>query len=91
VDSEIRLGADYLGGGRCRFTVWAPFTDNVEVKLVSPEEKVVPLERQERGYHQAVIEGVEPSSLYLYRLDGYMAPPRWLILISSGKTNRGAV
>jgi maltooligosyltrehalose trehalohydrolase len=55
--------------------VWAPFTDNVEVKLVSPEEKIVPLERKERGYHHAVIEGVEPSSLYLYRLDGHKERP----------------
>jgi maltooligosyltrehalose trehalohydrolase len=75
LDSEKNLGADYLGEGRCRFTVWAPFANNVQVKLVSPEERIVPLERKERGYHQAVIEGVEPSSLYLYRLDGHKERP----------------
>ena len=72
---EKNLGAHYLGEGRCRFTVWAPFANSVEVKLVSPEERIVPLERKERGYHQAVIEGVQPSSLYLYRLDGHKERP----------------
>jgi len=75
LNSDKNLGAHYLGEGRCRFTVWAPFANNVEVKLVSPEERIVPLARIERGYHQAVIEDVEPSSLYLYRLDGHKERP----------------
>jgi maltooligosyltrehalose trehalohydrolase len=75
LDGENALGAVYLGDGRCRFTVWAPFTDKVEVKLVRPEERIVALERKERGYHQTVIAGVDPSSLYLYRLDGHKERP----------------
>jgi maltooligosyltrehalose trehalohydrolase len=67
---EKNLGADYLGEGRCRFTVWAPFTHKVEVKFVSPRESIVELKRNEQGYHQAVIEEVEPGSLYYYRLGG---------------------
>jgi maltooligosyltrehalose trehalohydrolase len=55
--------------------VWAPFANNVQVKLISPEERVVPLERREGGYYQTVIEGVEPSTLYLYRLDGHKERP----------------
>jgi maltooligosyltrehalose trehalohydrolase len=55
--------------------VWAPFANNVQVKLISPEERVVPLERRERGYYQSVIEEVEPSTLYLYRLDGRKERP----------------
>ena len=67
---EKNLGADYLGEGRCCFTVWAPFTHKVEVKFVSPRESIVELKREEQGYHQAVIEEVEPGSLYYYRLGG---------------------
>jgi maltooligosyltrehalose trehalohydrolase len=70
LDSDRRPGADYLGGGRCCFTVWAPFTDKVEVRIVSPRESIVELERDEHGYHQGIIEEVEPGSLYLYRLGG---------------------
>ena len=75
MESEKRLGADYLGGGRCCFTVWAPFTDKVEVRLVSPRESILELERDEQGYHQGIVESVEPGNLYLYRLsDGKECP-----------------
>jgi maltooligosyltrehalose trehalohydrolase len=33
------------------------------------------MERGERGYHQALVEDVEPGSLYLYRLDGQRELP----------------
>jgi maltooligosyltrehalose trehalohydrolase len=75
LDSEKKLGADYLGGGRCCFTVWAPFINKVEVRIVSPRESIVELERDEQGYHQGIIEEVEPGTLYLYRLDGEKERP----------------
>jgi len=63
------LGATYLGNGRCQFMVWAPIIQKVEVHMVSPEELIVPLVRGAQGYHQGIIEGVEPGCLYFYRLD----------------------
>jgi maltooligosyltrehalose trehalohydrolase len=36
---------------------------------MAPAERLVRMESGERGYHHAVAEGVEPGSLYLYRLD----------------------
>jgi len=75
LSSDKNLGAHYLGEGQCRFTVWAPFVDKVEVRIVSPRESIVDLERDEQGYHQAVIEEVEPGTLYLYRLDGHKERP----------------
>jgi len=74
VKPEITLGAVYLGGGRSRFTVWAPRARRVEVLLLSPEERVADLEEKD-GYHQATLEGVEPGSLYLYSLDGRIERP----------------
>lgn len=68
--SDKTLGAAYLGDGCCSFVVWAPLVQQVSLKIVSPREKVFPLEKDERGYHQGTIEGVEPGSLYLYRLGG---------------------
>ncbi|MBI3003378.1 MAG: malto-oligosyltrehalose trehalohydrolase [candidate division NC10 bacterium] len=64
------LGATYLGEGRCRFTVWAPLAEKVEVRLLAPRARVAPLDQGEGGYHHVVLEGVEPGSLYLFRLDG---------------------
>ena len=73
--SERNLGADYLGEGQCRFTVWAPLVQQVEVIIVSTRENIFRLEKEERGYHQATIEGVEPGSLYLFRLGGEKERP----------------
>lgn len=75
MDKDKTLGAAYLGNDRCRFTVWAPFTDMVEVRVVSPRESIVELVRDEKGYHQAVIDEVKPGTLYLYRLDGEKERP----------------
>ena len=47
----------------------------VEVHLTVPEDRFLPLERDGRGYHQAVVESVDPGSLYLYRLDGEKERP----------------
>ncbi len=76
-----RLGATYLGNGRCRFLVWAPWADQVEVHLVSPRERMLPLEKAARGYFTAELEAVEPGSLYFFRLDRHKERPdpasRW--------------
>jgi maltooligosyltrehalose trehalohydrolase len=67
---EAALGATYLGEGRCRFLLWAPLAQTVEVHIVAPQERLIPLEKTLRGYYQAIVEAVEPGSLYIYRLDG---------------------
>ena len=72
---NVTLGALYLGNNRCRFRVWAPLADTVAVHVIAPREKLVPLRREERGYHCGVAEGVEPGSLYFYLLDGEKERP----------------
>lgn len=67
---RISLGATLLDGGRCRFLVWAPGAERVEVHLLSPRERTEPLDAQGPGYHHAVLEDVPPGSLYWYRLPG---------------------
>ena len=71
----ISLGATYLGEGRCSFQVWAPAARAVEVRILAPEEGFIPLQRGERGYHQAVAEGIAPGTLYRFRLDGEKERP----------------
>lgn len=65
---DVSLGATYLGEGRCRFRVWAPFPEKAEVRVLGPPERIVPLGKDDRGYHHAIIEGINPGSLYLYRI-----------------------
>ncbi len=71
---EVTLGSTYLGGGRCRFRVWVPRVRKVEVRFLTPRERVADLE-EKGGIHQATLEGVEPGSRYLYRLDGRVERP----------------
>ena len=73
--SEERLGATPLPGGGCRFLVYAPAAKTVEVRLISPVDRVVPLERTGRGYHRGVVAEAGPGSLYRYRLDGERERP----------------
>ena len=72
---ESRLGATYLGNSRCQFMVWAPVIQRVELHIVSPKELIVPLARGAQGYHQAIVEGVEPGCLYFYCLDSKRERP----------------
>ncbi len=65
-----KLGAVYLGGGRCRFRVWASKRERVDLHITAPEERVVPMERCALGYFEATLDGVEPGTRYIYRLDG---------------------
>jgi maltooligosyltrehalose trehalohydrolase len=67
--TKTRIGATYQGGGRCRFRVWAPRIQRVEIHILKPRNRLVSLHAED-GYHDAVLEDVEPGTHYLYRLDG---------------------
>jgi maltooligosyltrehalose trehalohydrolase len=69
VNWGISLGAMYLGEGRCQFRVWAPLSERVAVRIEAPSERIVTLEKDGQGYHHAIVQDVEPGSLYTYRLD----------------------
>lgn len=64
----MRLGATPLDGA-CRFEVWAPHAERVEVHLHA-DMRDVPLEPCDDGYHVGVVDGVVAGDLYRYRLDG---------------------
>jgi maltooligosyltrehalose trehalohydrolase len=75
VQAAVNLGATYLGDKHCRFLVWAPLADQVEVHLVTPREGLLPLEKRARGYFAGEVAGVEPGSQYFYRLNGQQDLP----------------
>jgi maltooligosyltrehalose trehalohydrolase len=64
------LGAVPRRGGGCKFRVWAPLPQKVELHIVAPHDRVVALKKEERGYYSAVVEDAGPGTLYQYRLDG---------------------
>lgn len=66
----MKIGADYHGLGNCEFTVWAPLLKEVAVQIVAPQEQLLPMEKDEEGYWKVTASGIEPGTLYFYKLEG---------------------
>ncbi len=66
---SIQISACYAGEGECDFIVWAPQVNQVAIKLVSPEVRMIPMERDEWGYWRARAEEITPGTQYLYRIN----------------------
>ena len=66
----MKIGSNYLGDGRCEFTVWAPPHKDVAVQIVSPEKRLLPMQQDEQGYWKTTAEGIEPGTLYFYKITG---------------------
>ena len=45
------------------------------MRIVAPGQRIIPLRRDERGYHEVVAESVDPGTRYFYRLDGESERP----------------
>ena len=60
------LGARCLDAERTLFRVWAPAFDSLSVLLVDQGERRIGLQRDARGYHEALIEGVGDGARYFY-------------------------
>lgn len=67
---ESSQGCTLLGDGRARFRVWAPNAERVDVHLVAPADRLIPMAQDAQGYFEAVVDGVEAGARYFYRLDG---------------------
>lgn len=65
----MKIGCNYLGGGKCEFAVWAPFLDEVALKIVSPAPGLIPMRKDEQGYWRASVSGVSSRTRYVYRLN----------------------
>lgn len=72
---QQNLGGTYIGEDCSEFRVWAPYVQKVEVHLFTARDRLALMEKRERGYFQALVEGVKPGTLYLYRLDGMKERP----------------
>ena len=60
------VGAEYLGNGRCRFSVWAPEKKEMKLHLVHPVDKYLEMEPGEMGYFNVEIEGIEGGVEYFF-------------------------
>lgn len=65
----MQLGSWYLGNGQTSFVVWAPLKEQVDLHLIEPEDKLIPMQRDEQGYWQTTV-AANPGTLYYYRYNG---------------------
>lgn len=65
----MEIGARYKGRGVCRFSVWAPYSSDVALCILSPEERVIQGKRDSSGYWRFEAEDLFPGATYLFRLN----------------------
>jgi len=65
----VRIGADYIGNGTCKFVVWAPMLRSMAVNIVYPAKRIITMKQEKRGYWRASADDVYPGTLYFYNLD----------------------
>ena len=75
MDFGPNIGAVYLGNGRCRFRTWAPFKNRVEIRLLSPVSRLIPMEMEQNGYWSVEVEDVSPGTRYMIRMNGETERP----------------
>jgi len=73
--SKMKIGAHYLGGGKCEFVVWAPLPNKVELEIIFPDEKVIQMKKDKMGYWHILAEKISPWTLYNFRLDNSISRP----------------
>src|SRR3954468_9136267 len=72
-DERPALGANLIETGRCEFRIWAPQIDLVELHIVAPDDRHVPLKKNVRGYHEAVVDA-GAGTRYFFVINGTDRP-----------------
>jgi maltooligosyltrehalose trehalohydrolase len=71
--SRPDLGARIIAPGKAEFRVWAPNRERVELRIVAPQERTIPMRKTGCGYHEVVADAA-PGARYYYVLDGIQRP-----------------
>jgi len=66
----ISLGADLLEGGSCEFRVWAPERDRMNLHLIHPMDRIVPMTKNEQGYFEVTVDQSPGPLRYFFQPDG---------------------
>lgn len=71
----MKIGANYLGEGKCQFTVWGQKHQSIAVEILGSEKEIVPLQPKNDGYWQKTLENIQPGTQYRYILNDEEAYP----------------
>jgi len=66
---SIPLGASRLSPGEWVFLLWAPLVERMNVHLLGQGERLVEMEKDEHGYHFAMVDGLTQVAQYFYHLE----------------------
>jgi maltooligosyltrehalose trehalohydrolase len=64
----MKIGSFYLRNGNCEFKVWAPKAEELSLKIISPAEKIIKMEKDEFGYW-TIETDVMPGCRYFYKIN----------------------
>lgn len=73
--NQNQPGAIACGPNTYSFCVWAPQCKTVELHIVAPEDRLIPMQASANGSFWVKVSGVAPGARYLYRLDGEKERP----------------
>lgn len=68
------IGA-WLDNGVAHFAVWAPLRNRVDLHIISPIDRTVPLERTGGGYWRGAFDDIGEGWRYFFRLDDDVERP----------------
>jgi maltooligosyltrehalose trehalohydrolase len=68
-ESGAAPGVNRRTNGAWEFSVWAPDRQKVALHLFGSHDRFIPMTKNHRGYHQALVSDIELPSRYLYQLD----------------------
>jgi maltooligosyltrehalose trehalohydrolase len=69
------VGASLDANGIARFCVWAPRATKMELNVLSPAPRIIPMKCGESGYFEVSCDDLPAGSLYMYRIDGQVDRP----------------
>src|SRR5580704_7908448 len=74
-DKRAALGANRRANGAWEFSVWARERQKVALHILGSRDRFIPMIKDDCGYHQVLVNDIEPQSRYVYQLDGLQEYP----------------
>lgn len=63
------IGTQSSGKNKWTFYLWAPQLNRVELKIVFPEKKIIPMEKGDNGYWKIGVDNITWDTRYFFRLE----------------------
>jgi len=63
------IGVQSSGKNTWTFYLWAPLLDRVELKIIYPEKKIIPMDKGDHGYWKLDVDNLPGDTRYFFRLE----------------------